>query len=836
MASTAPYFFDDDNKETCLDTQERTPPETPTATDFGDVSKDTWFDTKTHIIDVEKPETLTLAVTPLLTEMPTTPIATAASSPTPAPQLEHVIQWLPTRSVTRGNHNGSAGSVAAYDGKYRGIDVVINEVCVGEDEKVEEVEIAIRQELASLYRLRHCNFVSYPIGLHQTEDAISLVIEVAENGGLAKYLRRGNLKNDWYTKARICLDIADAVGEMHTNGIAHGNLKAENLNGLGSRSNYTSVIQDDDDELDHTPRYTAPENLLDDINPTFDQQILSDIYGLGMIMWEVSTDGKQPFSDCDDDTAIKHAISTGPPDFPRTIPAAFAKIIRGTLISNPSTRLALPTILHDLNAYLSKASGAASTSKPAADNAAHETGLTYYTAHDFASALPHFTLAASQDHVPSLRLLGLCEKALGTDPSRAFGWFTRSADAGDLEGQFHLAACHEDGYGTERNMEAALDWYQASAMAGNASSLERLYRAVAVERNEAVLKWFCSISDLERGIVAPTELETAARDHEDTIAACVLARWYEGAGEKEPAVGWLLTAAEGGNVLALDEVCELYRANGIVTEEQEARAWALFRKEATAGDKESVRVVCRMVAAEEGDPNNDDDAAGNETLRWVYSTIRRGENDSAFLNEIRRSANDAPHDGQRDAQYVLAKLYHSGALPSEDAETALRWYLRSASQGHLKGQCMTAHWYRDQDREDVLAYEWFAKAAAGGDSAAQFEAGECLRTGRGAARDEEEATRWFRTSAAGGYGRAVSKLCEAVFMEWAVDVEAAWIDSRTFEWIYEMTRKFRASNPLLEGLRRVAAAGDANAEIVLAKMGQLERETERGEDDDAEMF
>lgn len=147
--------------------------------------------------------------------------------PSAPPRLEHVVQKLPPRSVIRGEEvrEGRLGPV--YSGEYRGVEVEINEVRFGTT--VEEAEALVRRELVALYRLRHASFINYPIGLHQADDSIGMVMEKADNGDLAKYLKKGNMKNDWYSKAKVCMDVADAVREMHSNWIVHGNLKAKNV-------------------------------------------------------------------------------------------------------------------------------------------------------------------------------------------------------------------------------------------------------------------------------------------------------------------------------------------------------------------------------------------------------------------------------------------------------------------------------------------------------------------------------------------------------------------------------------------------------------------------------
>lgn len=565
-------------------------------------------------------------------------------------------------------------------------------------------------------------------------------------------------------------------------------------------------------------QYLAPERLSTSSKLPLEQMKLADIYGFGLIMWEVATDGKEPFSEHEgDESSLKQAVIKGAIDVPSNIPAVFSKLIRSALEPDPSKRPMLTTILFDLAEYLAMASAAASSSKSLTENSDYEHGLFYYNTNNFDKAMECFEKAAARDHVYSLRMLGLCEKAVDRNPPKAFSWLERSANAGDLEGQFHLATCYETGYGVERNMETAIGWYKSSAIAGNADSLDRLYRAVSSERNEIVMNWFYSVSGLDQRVTITPEIEQAA-EQGDAIAAQVLAKWYDSHGDNEQAVEWMLRAAETGNALAQDDLSTFYLA-GIMLPEHGTRAFEMFKSAAQGGSGVAVQALCRIVAEEEGEPGNDDDGLGNVALRWIYAEVKYGLSDTV-LTETRRLA----VEGHRDAQYVLAKLLHSGTVPSDDplGEEPLQWLRRAADDGHVKAQCVVGYWHRDHDPSGVQAFHWFLRAAVDGNAVAQYEAAECLLTGHGTQKDDEKALRWFKSAAIAGDAKAVARLCEMVSFEWAVDMESSWLDSKTFQWFHN---NFRRHTPdrLLDGLKRAATHEHPDTELVLVKLYELEK-------------
>ena len=102
-------------------------------------------------------------------------------------------------------------------------------------------------------------------------------------------------------------------------------------------------------------------------------------------------------------------------------------------------------------------------------------GVDAYRVKDYAAARLHWSKAVEEREVSALNNLGyLLYYGLGgsTDEGRAIQLWTRAAELGHSESQWHLGRAFEDGTGTTQNLPQAYAWYRcaiANAQAGSDS-------------------------------------------------------------------------------------------------------------------------------------------------------------------------------------------------------------------------------------------------------------------------------------------------------------------------------------------------------------------------------
>ena len=112
----------------------------------------------------------------------------------------------------------------------------------------------------------------------------------------------------------------------------------------------------------------------------------------------------------------------------------------------------------------------------------------------------------------------------------------------------------------------------------------------------------------------------------------------------------------------------------------------------------------------------------------------------------RRSA----EQGHALGQAYLGFMYHFGRGVRQDYGEAVRWYRRSADQGHALGQNNLGAMYLNGRgvRQDVAeAVRWFRRSADQGHALGQNNLGVMYRDGREVSQDYGEAVRWFRRAA-----------------------------------------------------------------------------------------
>ena len=113
--------------------------------------------------------------------------------------------------------------------------------------------------------------------------------------------------------------------------------------------------------------------------------------------------------------------------------------------------------------------------------------------------------------------------------------------------------------------------------------------------------------------------------------------------------------------------------------------------------------------------------------------------------------------GDADAQFNLALLYHHGAGTKHDHRNAIYWYIKAAQQGHVQAQYkLGSLYYSFRFEEDVpqdsnRAVYWLTKAAEQGYVQAQYKLGHIYESGDVAPQDYKQAFFWYTKAAEQSY-------------------------------------------------------------------------------------
>ncbi|RHZ84319.1 hypothetical protein Glove_83g87 [Diversispora epigaea] len=139
----------------------------------------------------------------------------------------------------------------------------------------------------------------YGITQKENTNNYMVIFEYANNGSLRQYLKTNFRKLDWNAKLNLAKQIANVLMYLHSNDIIYGRLNSENIlihNGNIKLSVFgiTKTISDSLRFLTNTLgpiQYMDPQ-YLELFNITGKKS--SDIFGLGIILWEISS-GNPPF-------------------------------------------------------------------------------------------------------------------------------------------------------------------------------------------------------------------------------------------------------------------------------------------------------------------------------------------------------------------------------------------------------------------------------------------------------------------------------------------------------------------------------------------------------------
>ena len=195
----------------------------------------------------------------------------------------------------------------------------------------DESKIAFQKEAHRLRDLRHSNIMRI-LGDCFESSPFMLILEYMENGDLKSYLR-DSAKEDVTTPhcVKLCLDIASGFAYLQANRYIHRDLAARNvlldsaftakIGDLGNARNvYASeyYTQTSASSWILPLRWMAPESYTDG---TWD--LKSDVWMFGVLVWEIFSHGKLPWSGLADSQVIQNIQRRAKLDQPVNCPNEF---------------------------------------------------------------------------------------------------------------------------------------------------------------------------------------------------------------------------------------------------------------------------------------------------------------------------------------------------------------------------------------------------------------------------------------------------------------------------------------------------------------------------------
>jgi len=224
-------------------------------------------------------------------------------------------------------------------------------------------------------------------------------------------------------------------------------------------------------------------------------------------------------------------------------------------------------------------------------------------------AFEWYKKAAENGNVEAQFALGNCYRSgigMSPDPKnlkKAYEWYKKAAENGDAKAQNLLGHCYTNGYGVEKNERKAFLWYEKAAMRGNVSAMNNVaycYRfglGVPVDLKTAIT-WY-KLSAAQNDAYAMNTL--------GDIYSLKEARPQEEAKNQQEAYEWYKKAAEKGDPEGLYKVAGCLMS-GIGVEKNEKEAFTYYLSAANNGHTKAKIEAIRCYTTGTGVEKNEEEA------------------------------------------------------------------------------------------------------------------------------------------------------------------------------------------------------------------------------------
>ena len=287
----------------------------------------------------------------------------------------------------------------------------------------------------------------------------------------------------------------------------------------------------------------------------------------------------------------------------------------------------------------------------------------------------------------------------------------RGFDLGEVQYQVFLKYS-KDSWGTQKNMDKALEWLRKSAEHKNTDAERTLgefyLNGTIVKRDEKLaLEWLKkasekgdkiakqTIDDFEQEKNALQKMLAEEAVSHDAKLQREIARKYLHNKEPEKAVLWYRKSADQGYADAQNALAfRYYKGEGVQKDFTEAVKW--WQKAAEQGNSTS---QCY--------------------LAWRYYL---GEGVEKNLEESTKWWLKAAEQGNSEAQFKLGNNYSNGEGVEKNPVEAAKWWLKAAEQGDASAQCNIGWAYNNGEgvQKDMnAAVQWYTKAASNGNETAK---------------------------------------------------------------------------------------------------------------------
>ncbi|RHZ81008.1 hypothetical protein Glove_130g199 [Diversispora epigaea] len=586
----------------------------------------------------------------------------------------------------------------------------------------------------------HDNILKYyGITKQENTDNYMIILECVNNGSLRQYLKTNFQKLDWDVKLNIAKQIANILTLLHSKDIIHGKLNSENIlihNGIIKFNVFglTKIIPESLRFLTNSLgpiQYIDPQYL--EIFNTIGKNKSSDIFSLGIILWEISS-GNPPFEmESLSNVDLLNNIIKGKREMvaPGT-PPKYKEIYTDCWKHNGNSRPNISQVLKNLSEII-------------------------ITDESFENEIPQSQPHNVTDEIISVKLENLNiqneEPKVHSGPpfvnkSEEFEVFIKDLFeilVGNIKNQYaDSQPIMMKNYIKEHRKNPVEVLYEMISHPSHSwftSMIGSFYKngIGTVIDNQMAFKFFSkAANEIIDAFSSKSPYLVKLYNTNKEIGTMLLADMYlAGLGvEKDVKKAFQIYCklVDEGSFFITSDVANCY-LNGYYVEKNEEKAFELYLKSAEKGlpVAQSMVGLCYI----DGIGTRKDAAEG---FQWYMK--------SAFA-------------GNTYAIWNVGYCYSNGIGVDRDYQKAFKWILEAAEKGEFSAQYYLGNCYKNGYgiiKDQVKAFEWFMKAAECNYTYGQYEVGKCFYEGCGTKKDIVNAIYWINKAIENGNINAIEFL------------------------------------------------------------------------------
>ncbi|RHZ66076.1 hypothetical protein Glove_309g46 [Diversispora epigaea] len=571
---------------------------------------------------------------------------------------------------------------------------------------------------------------------NENTDNYMIILEYSNSGSLRQYLKTIFQKLDWNAKLNVAKQIANVLAFLHSNDFIHGKLNSENIlihNG-SIKINVFGLTKILPESLKFLTNSLGPIQYIDpqylEIFSTIGKNKSSDIFSLGIILWEISS-GNSPFEmESLSNVDLLNNIVNGKREM----------VIPGT----PPKYKEIYTDCwkHDSN------------SRPDSSQVVKNLSEIIISDANFKNETPQSQLYNVTDEIISVRLEKLDITKVHADPP----FVNKSAEVfiKDLF-EFFIDVINKQfseehpimmkNYIKEHKMNPVEILYEMISHPSHSwftSMIGFFYKngIGTVTDNQMAFKFFSKADEIidASSSNSPSLMKLYVINKE--IGTMYLANMYtEGTGvEKDMKKAYQIFSklADAGSILTLIEIADCYR-NGFGVEKNEEKAFELYLKSAENGILTAQNRVgwCYMEGI--GTPKD-----ASKGYLWFMKAALAGNIYAIFY---------------------VGYCYCDGTVVDKDHQKAFEWFLKAAEKGESMAQYYLGNCYENGygiNVDHVKSFEWYKKAVESNYIDGQYKVGKCFYEGCGTKKDIVNAIYWLNKAKENGNNDAKELLKEII--------------------------------------------------------------------------